>query len=105
MTSKHKPPIAAKKRPAADQRKPVKAAAAEKSVAHTATVREKDHRPKSTAAPRKAAAAEPVVVATAPPPPPAPPAPIAVESVRPAEGKNGAAAKATAAEKKVPLGI
>ena len=79
MTSKHKPPIAAKKRPAADQRKPVKAAAAEKSVAHTATVREKDHRPKTAAAPRKAAG-EAVVTAPAPPP-----APVAVEPARVAE--------------------
>jgi RNA polymerase primary sigma factor len=134
MTSKHKPPIVAKKRPAADQRKPVKAAAAEKSVAHTATVREKDHRPpKSAAAPRKAAGD--VVVATAAPPPSAP---VTVEPARvaerPADGKsespaaihndtrkarvgarasggeghdgpsNGAGAK-NAAEKKLPLGI
>ncbi|MEA3181498.1 MAG: polymerase primary sigma factor, partial [Gammaproteobacteria bacterium] len=98
MTSKHKPPTpAAKKRPAA---KPVKAAAAEKSVAHTATVREKDHRPKSAAAPRKAAT-EPVVAAHAPPPAPAPV--VVAEPVRPADGKNGAAK--VAAEKKVPLGI
>src|SRR4051794_15751907 len=54
MTRKHKPSIAAKKRPAAaDSRKPVKAAAAEKAVAPVATVREKDHRPKAAATVRK----------------------------------------------------
>src|ERR1700760_210043 len=101
MTSKHKTPTtAAKKRPAADQRKPVKAAAAEKTVAHAATVREKDHRPKSAAAPRKTAtAAEPMVAAPAPPP-----APTVVEPTRPVDGKNGASAKPPA-DKKVPLGI
>jgi len=52
MTRKHKPPIAAKKRSAADPRKPLKAAAAEKSVAAAATVREKE-RPKSAPAARK----------------------------------------------------
>jgi RNA polymerase primary sigma factor len=110
MTSKHKTPTtAAKKRPAvaADQRKPVKAVAAEKSVAHTATVREKDHRPKSAVAPRKTAA-EPLVAAAPLQPQPLVAAPAAlVEPVRaadrPADGKNGSAKNA--AEKKIPLGI
>jgi RNA polymerase primary sigma factor len=100
MTSKHKPSIAAKKRPASDPRKPVKAAAAEKSVAHAAPAREKD-RPKSAAAPRKTGG-EPAAV-SAPPPP----APVAVEPARaaerPADGKNGGSKNA--AEKKLPLGI
>src|SRR3981081_3845722 len=60
MTRKQKPSIAAKKRPAAaDSRKPVKAAAAEKAVAPVATVREKD-RPKPAATVRKAPE-EPVI--------------------------------------------
>jgi RNA polymerase primary sigma factor len=103
MTSKHKLPIAAKKRPVADQRKPAKAAAAEKTVAHPATVREKDHRPRSAAAARKAAA-EAAVAAPASPPA----APVAVEPARgaerPVDGKAAATTKA-AAEKKLPLGI
>src|SRR5579864_3091604 len=75
MTRKHKPPIAAKKRPAAtDPRKPVKAAAAEKAVAPVATVREKD-RPKPAATPRKAP--EELVIAAAP-------APAPVQAVEPA---------------------
>src|SRR5947207_2551662 len=86
MTRKPKPPIAAKKRPAAtDPRKPVKAAAAEKAVAPVATVREKD-RPKPAATPRKAPE-EPVIAA---------PAPASVQTVvepartaeRPVDGKS-----------------
>src|ERR1700730_6267747 len=87
MTRKQKPSIAAKKRPAAaDSRKPVKAAAAEKAVAPVATVREKD-RPKPAATPRKAPE-EPVIAAA--------PAPVqtvepARTSERPVDGKNGGA--------------
>jgi len=76
MTRKPKPPIAAKKRPAAatDPRKPVKAAAAEKAVAPVATAREKD-RPKPAATPRKAP--EEAVIAAVP-------APAPVQAVEPA---------------------
>jgi RNA polymerase primary sigma factor len=99
MTSKHKPSIAAKKRPVSDQRKPAKAAAAEKSVAHAAPAREKD-RPKSAPAPRKTGG-EPAAVAAPPP------APVTVDPARAAErpidGKNGGSKNA--AEKKLPLGI
>src|SRR4051812_34111639 len=110
MTSKHKPPTpAAKKRPAAKTAK----ATAEKSVAHAATAREKDSRPKTAAAPRKAAAAaaEPVVVAAPAPHPPvaAVAAPVASEpATKPtaAEGKNGSAkAAASVPDKKAALGI
>jgi RNA polymerase primary sigma factor len=116
MTSKQKPPTpAAKKRPAASQparAKTVKAAAAEKSVAHAAPpAREKDHRPKAAPAPsKKTAAPEPVVVAAPPPPPPAPvAAPVAAveQPAKPAaaEGKNGSAKVVTAADKKAALGV
>jgi RNA polymerase primary sigma factor len=76
MTRKHKPPIAAKKRPAtADSRKPVKAAAAEKAVAPVATVREKDRsRPAATL---RKASEEPVIA----------PAQTA-EPARPVDGKS-----------------
>src|SRR6266702_1721904 len=97
MTRKHKPPIAAKKRPAAtDPRKPVKAAAAEKAVAPVATVREKD-RLKQPAATLRKTPEEPVIapVQTVEPP-------RATE--RPADGKNGGGAK-NAVEKKPSLGI
>jgi RNA polymerase primary sigma factor len=95
MTRKHKPSIAAKKRPAtADSRKPVKAAAAEKAVAPVATVREKD-RPKPAATLRKAPE-EPVIapVQTVEP---------ARTPERPIDGKNGGAKNAV--EKKPSLGI
>jgi septal ring-binding cell division protein DamX len=95
MTRKHKPSIAAKKRPAAaDSRKPVKAAAAEKAVAPVATVREKD-RQKPAATLRKAPE-EPVIapVQTLEP---------ARTPERPVDGKNGGAKNAV--EKKPSLGI
>jgi len=98
MTSKHKPPTpAAKKRPAA---KTVKAAAAEKSVAHAATAREKDHKPaKAAAAPKKApAAAEHASAATPPSAPVA--APVAVETAKPAAANGSAKAPAAAPDKK-----
>src|SRR6185503_320403 len=63
---KQKPSTAAKKRPVADARKPVKAAAAEKAVAPVATAREKD-RPKAAAAPvRKTPEETAAAVAPAP---------------------------------------
>jgi len=96
MTRKQKPPIAAKKRPAAEARKPVKAAAAEKAVAPVATVREKE-RPKPAAAPVRKVPEETVVATPVqdvePPRPPE----------RPVDGKNTGAKNA--AEKKTPLGI
>jgi hypothetical protein len=113
MTSKQKPPTTAapKKRPAA---KTVKAAAAEKPVAHSTPAREKDHRPaKSAVAPGKKAAAaaapaEPVVVAAPPPHPPAPVAHVeAAAPSKPAAAGNGSAkvAAATSAHKKAALGL
>src|SRR5690242_6517608 len=96
MTRKRKPSIAAKKRPAADARKPVKAAAAEKAVAPVATVREKDHRPKPAATTRKAAEElQPAAAVAAPVVQTVEPAPAAE---RPAEVKTGGAKNA--AEKK-----
>src|SRR5882724_7918384 len=84
MTRKQKPPIAAKKRPAAaDPRKPVKAAAAEKAVAPVATAREKD-RPKP-AAPLRKAPEEPVIAV------PVQNAEAPRTPERPADGKNGGA--------------
>src|SRR5205807_1705611 len=95
MTRK-KPPIAAKKRPAADARKPVKTAtaAAEKAVAPVATVREKE-RPKP--APVRKPHEEPVIA----PVPQTAEAPRTPE--RPVDGKNGGAKNAV--EKKPSLGI
>jgi len=93
--SKHKPPTAPKKRPAADARKPVKAAAAEKAVAPVATVKD---RPKpAAAAPVRKAAEEPVAVAPVQAVEPARP----VE--RPVEAKSSGAKNAV--EKKPSLGI
>jgi RNA polymerase primary sigma factor len=99
MTRKQKTPAAAKKRPVAvDPRKPVKTAAAEKSVAAAPAVRDKE-RPKPAPAPRKAAE-EPVAAAPA----------IAhsAEVARPVadkvvDGKSSGAKNA--AEKKPSLGI
>jgi len=96
MTRK-KPPIAAKKRPAAEPRKPVKTAAAtaEKAVAPVATVREKE-RPKP--APVRKPPEEPVIA----------PVSHTAEAARtperpPVDAKNGSGK--SAAEKKPSLGI
>jgi RNA polymerase primary sigma factor len=97
MTRKQKTPAAAKKRPVAvDPRKPVKPAAAEKSVAGAA-VRDKE-RPKPAPAPRKAVE-EPVATAAIP---------HSAEVARPVadkvvDGKSSGAKNA--AEKKPSLGI
>ncbi|HEY3785591.1 MAG TPA: RNA polymerase sigma factor RpoD [Steroidobacteraceae bacterium] len=85
MTRKHKPSVPAKKRPSSEARRPLKAAAAEKSVAAVSTVREKD---RSKTAARKVA-----VEGSAPHHP---------EVARAAEAKGGG--PKSAAEKK-PLGI
>jgi RNA polymerase primary sigma factor len=98
MTRKHKPTTAAKKRPVADARKPVKAAAAEKSVAAVATVREKD-RPKPPTGSSVRKTPEETVVAAVPPVSAAEP----VHAERPVDGKNAGAKNA--AEKKPSLGI
>src|SRR4051794_10422230 len=90
MTRKHKPTpsIAAKKRPvAADSRKPVKAAAAEKAVAPVATVREKD-RPKPAAPPVRKVPEEAVIAAA---PAPAETVEAHPAGERPVDGRNGGA--------------
>ncbi|HET9388852.1 MAG TPA: RNA polymerase sigma factor RpoD [Steroidobacteraceae bacterium] len=86
MTRKHKPSTPAKKRPSAETRRPVKAAA-EKSVTAVSTVREKD-RAKSAPAARKGAVEDT--------------APRAAEATRTAEPKSSG--PKSAGEKK-PLGI
>jgi RNA polymerase primary sigma factor len=101
MTRKHKPTTAAKKRPVADARKPVKAgAAAEKSVAAVATVREKDRPKPPPAASVRKTPEETLAAAAAPPVSAAEPARAAE---RPVDGKNAGAKNA--AEKKPSLGI
>ncbi len=86
MTRKHKPPTPAKKRPSTETRKPVKAAAAEKSVPAVSTVRDKDRaKPAARKAHDSGSAAH------------------GAEIARPSEVAGGAVAK-SASDKK-PLGI
>jgi RNA polymerase primary sigma factor len=97
MTRKHKPQTAHKKRPTTEARKPVRSAAAEKTVTAVAGLRERDRGKGAAAASRKAA-----------PPVRAPVAQVKVnDSARAADartaGKHGAERRPLGIERRVPV--